>query len=165
MPMLNNRLQLHNVTDAENLCHRILNNHLRRTRAHLRPYDHEDAIAYLLTTIWELSERYDPTRTTVSFSTYAYRLLTLRCVDWRRNQEGRTRWQFDSHTHERQRNDPLSLDHQTTGGHRLADTLTTPHGDPATDRLPDLTRILARPGSDEAWRPTPNNQRLPRRAA
>lgn len=162
--MLNGRLTLHNVNDTEALCRRVLDNHLRRTRAHLRPHDYDDAIAYLLTTAWEISQRYDPTRGT-TFSTYAYRLLALRCIDWRRDQEGRTRWQFANTTHERPRIDPLSLDHPDPNGHQLGDTLTSPTGDPSTNSNPDLRRALTLPSSDEAWRDRQHHQRLPRRAA
>jgi Sigma-70 region 2 len=49
----------------------------------LREHDHEDAVAYLIQTCWQLSQRYDPERGW-SFSKWAYNILRLRVVDWYR---------------------------------------------------------------------------------
>lgn len=88
--MLQGHLALHDVTDVEKLAARALTDALRTMRATLNPTDHEDALAYLIATAWELSLRYDPNRGW-SFSKLAYRTLRLRVVDWYRDRYWDTR--------------------------------------------------------------------------
>jgi hypothetical protein len=164
MPLLNQPLQLWNIKDTEAFCRRIIDNHIKSTRSPLGPDDYDEALSHLITEAWIASNRFTPTTPTVKFSPYAHRILSFRIIDWRR-QSFRTRWQFADSTYERDRIDPLSLDHQSPNGHRLADTLTAPAGDPAADSDTDLRRALRTRGSDEAWRHHPDRQRLPSRAA
>lgn len=77
--------QLHDVHDVEGLCQSILNRVLRSWGARLNREDSEDALAYLIATAWRLSLRYDCTRSQISFSTYASRILERRVVDWYRS--------------------------------------------------------------------------------
>jgi hypothetical protein len=163
MSLLPRPLELHNIRDVEAFCRRILDNHIRKT-SNLGPDDYDEALAYLIGETWILSERFTPNGPHVKFSPYAHKLLNCRIVDWRRSRY-RTRWQFTGSTHERQRVDPLSLDHHQPDGHPLSESLTAPTGDPATDRDPDLTRLLTQRGSDQAWRERENRRSLHRRAA
>jgi hypothetical protein len=85
--LLNGRLELHGV-DAERLS-RALDDALRQRGAFLRPHEYDDALAFLLSVTWELGERWEPGRGGVSFSTFAYRTLRLRVIDfWRREYGG-----------------------------------------------------------------------------
>ena len=160
--MLRERLECHGV-DVEKLSRKVLENHLRKTQSTLTEHDYDDALAYLVATTWELSQRYNPDKGP-AFSTYAWRLLSLRIVDWRREHHGRNKWTFSTHTHTRQLTQPLSLDHHhAADGTTLGDTLTATTGDPATDSNPDLIRALRAPSSDEAWNQNSDRPRLPRR--
>lgn len=89
--MLGGTLALGDVGDVEGLARRALDDFLRARGAHLRPHLYEDALQELLTTAWQLWQRFDPARG-LSFSTYCYRLLKLRVVDWYRHEFGDTRY-------------------------------------------------------------------------
>lgn len=71
------------MDNVEALANQVLDRRLSAWNAALGPHHREDAIAYLVATCWELSEKYDPSRG-LSFSTYAYRMLSLRVADWYR---------------------------------------------------------------------------------
>jgi hypothetical protein len=166
VPLLARRFALLDIDDVERFCRRVLTAHLRRTRAYLRPADEDDALAYLIALCWELSLRHDPAQG-VTFATYAYRLLSLRVVDWRRQQEGRTRWQFAGGSYERARVDPLSLNARRGGDDgdaELGESVAARTGDPAVHRDPDLVRVLAERSGEEPWREHESRQRVPRRA-
>ncbi len=85
-------LRLHDVDDVEGLARDALNDRLRTWGAHLRPHDYEDALAYLVATAWEVSRRYDRSRSAQSFSTYAGRILRFRVADWYRGFLGDSRY-------------------------------------------------------------------------
>jgi hypothetical protein len=95
------RLSLWDVDDAVAFTAAIAN----RSGLNLSWSDREDLEQYLLVEIWRLSLRYErgdpqfPPR----FSVYAAPLLALRTVDWIRQRNGRTRWQFAGSTYERKR--------------------------------------------------------------
>jgi DNA-directed RNA polymerase specialized sigma24 family protein len=95
--------------DAEEFSRRVLHGWMRRTETTLNHTDHEDALAYLIAVAWQVSLRYDPARG-VRFDSYLYSILSHRCTDWLREDEGRTRWQFSGHEHVRERPTLLSLD-------------------------------------------------------
>jgi len=155
---LNGTLTLHDIHDVEKFNRRILDTYLRRTRATLNPDDTEDILAYLVATCWELSTRYEPTRSS-SFSKYAYNILTLRIVTWYRN-----RWHDGRYISAQERADigpTLSLDtitedadneeqhHQYPAApEHQQDTLDlalrASRGDPTADCDPDLARLLRR---------------------
>lgn len=85
------------VRDVEALAGRVLSERLREWRATLPPERHEEAIAFLVATAWELSGldsrgrrrrtrlagTFDPARG-VSWSKFCYRRLRLRLPDWYR---------------------------------------------------------------------------------
>lgn len=191
--MLNGVMALHDIRDTEKLCRRILDNHLRKTRATLNHHDTEDAVSYLIETAWELSLRYDPNRNT-SFSKYAYSVLALRIVDWYRTRYYRDQTSSDWYrrtnpntTHdpddiERRRNFhfPTTLDTDTQQpaqeDHRDRDTLAfalrARNTDPLADCAPALYDALARGFSETTQvldlrpaKPHPRATRRDRKAA
>jgi hypothetical protein len=94
-------LSLHDVADVEALAERALREQLRSLGARLRPEQREDCLTYLIGAAWELSERYDERRG--RFSTFLYRTLRLRTVDWYRLEFGRTVWRHADYVYERER--------------------------------------------------------------
>jgi DNA-directed RNA polymerase specialized sigma24 family protein len=140
MPLLSRAFRLHDVDDVEGLARRALGDQLRSIGAHLSGHEHEDAVTFLIETTWEASLRYDPERSS-SFSRFSYRLCRRRTIDFIRQRNGRTRWQFSSWTHTRTRPEVLSLD--GPGGSELEPALGRGQRDFADDRCPDLGRILA----------------------
>jgi hypothetical protein len=151
MSLLGRPWALHDVEDAERLASKVLGDVLRARGAFLRPHEREDALSFLLTSLWELSERWDAGRGG-NFSTHAYRLLRLRLVDWYRSELGRTKWTVNNYrretgrqpkSYERERPWVFSLNADDPGGDRLDELVGTRGGDPADDRDPDLERLLA----------------------
>jgi DNA-directed RNA polymerase specialized sigma24 family protein len=131
---------LHDLENVENFVVKVLDDTLRARGAYLQRHEYEDAVSFLLGAAWTLSEQWDPGRG-VSFSSFAYRTLRLRVVDWYRAEFGRSKWQFANGTHVRERPAVLSID--DPDGNPLVDTLRTRAGDPTDDRDPDLERVLA----------------------
>jgi Sigma-70 region 2 len=84
-------LALGDVGDVESLARRALDDWLHSKGAHLRPQLYEDCLQHLLAVAWELWQRFDPGRG-LSFSTYCYRTLKLRIVDWYRHEFGDSRY-------------------------------------------------------------------------
>lgn len=84
MAMLNGTLSLWDVDDTERFCRSIANAFLRRKRASLSHEDLEDLVSYLITEAWELSQRYDPAKSS-SFSKYAYGVLPNKVSSWYRS--------------------------------------------------------------------------------
>ncbi len=138
--MLNGILALHDVRDVEAFCATIIH----RSRLELDEHQHEDLLAYLVETAWQLSTA-DPQPWRTSFSGYATPLLRLRIIDWQRKRHGRTRWQFAGYTRTRTRPTLVSLDDPQHGG--LEQPRTRHALDPADDRSPDLLRVLTQGGS------------------
>jgi Sigma-70 region 2 len=157
MALLYSRWALHDVEDAEKLASKVLGDALQARGAFLRPHEREDALSFLLATLWELSERWDAGRGG-SFATHAYRTLRLRVVDFYRQEYGRTRWQWSDTLYERERPVSYSLERETgTGGQdprhgtasqgdivrgELARAFAAQSSDPADDRDPDLSGLL-----------------------
>ncbi len=67
---LNGKLALHDVKDIEGLCIRIA------AKQRLQGEEFEDLVAYLVSTAWELSERYERGDGGLRFGSYAYRILS-----------------------------------------------------------------------------------------
>lgn len=143
--MLNGRLELHGV-DAETLCERVLANWLRKIGTTLNHEDHEDALAFLVSKAWELAEfTFQPARGT-RFDSYAYGILSYRCTDWLRLDEGRLRWRFSTHEYVREKPVVLSLDgpaHRSDNGDsvRLGELVSVPDSGDETDRDTLLRRL------------------------
>jgi DNA-directed RNA polymerase specialized sigma24 family protein len=99
MPLLSRPLQLHDARDVEALIWKAIDTspHVAGTSFH----DREDLCAYLLGVVWELSLSYNPDRGRVTFTTFAYTTARLRIIDFQRSRNGRTRWQWSSHSYER----------------------------------------------------------------
>jgi RNA polymerase sigma factor (sigma-70 family) len=89
---LNGTLQLGSVDNAESLARKVLDDRLRAASAYLNPIEYEDALSYLVALAWELHVRFDPDKSTQSFSTYAYRILWRRWASWYRQRYGDTRY-------------------------------------------------------------------------
>jgi hypothetical protein len=68
--MMLGHLTLGDVADVEAFCNASLQQLLKRWRATLRPDDQEDALAFLVSETWRLSDRYDSARTP-SFAAFA----------------------------------------------------------------------------------------------
>jgi DNA-directed RNA polymerase specialized sigma24 family protein len=116
---------------------------LQKSRFSLTPAERDDLLAYLLSTAWELSRRYEPGG--ITFSTYAGTTLKRRAIDWLRKERGRTTWRFaGGRTYERERPVFVPLESGLDG------TVGSWTGDPAADRSPDLDRVLGTRGSARA---------------
>jgi len=139
--LLNGRLALFDVTDVEALCRKVIDVQLRKTHAHLRPNDFDDAVAFLVGTAYELSLRYDPSRD-IAFSTYCWRILRLRIVDFYRTRFSDRRFGGDDKAAV---DFPHSLDAPADGhadGDSLGSTLSSGTGDPAADSFAGSLRAL-----------------------
>lgn len=82
---------LHDVDDVPALARKAMDARLNEFGAHLTPQDKEDALAYLIATAWELSRSYDK-KLGPAYSTYCFRMLKLRLVDWYRMTFGDARY-------------------------------------------------------------------------
>jgi DNA-directed RNA polymerase specialized sigma24 family protein len=145
--VLNGTLALFDVRDTEALAAKALDDQLRGMGAVLREHEREDALAFLIATIWEVSLSYDPRRSKC-FEHFAYSICRRRAIDWIRKHRGRTRWQWSptaKHTHageiiERERPDILSLD----GPERSELEALESRGEiELADSRADLCRVLA----------------------
>src|SRR3954465_538374 len=70
VPMLPAKLALYDLKDVEAFCNAALDKTLKRWRASLEHGDRDDALAYLISETWRISERFNPARTP-SFAAYA----------------------------------------------------------------------------------------------
>ena len=131
-------LALWNVDDASAFCWAIV----KRTGLGLDHYDAEDLHQYLFVELWRLSLRFQPGGP--DFDGWAARILKLRVTDWTRQRNGRTRWAFKGHVHERTRPKFVSLD---SG---LGDAEPSRSGDPEDDCASDLQRVLRSGSSTRA---------------
>ncbi len=160
MTLLHGRLTLHGV-DSEKLARRALDDSLHSRQ--LEWHRHDDAIAFLVALCWQLSLQFDSSRGQ-AFSTFAYRILRLRVVDWFRQTDGRTRWQSGEHVYERERPELVSFERDPGDG-GLAATLAARSGDPTADWSPDLAGILEEGNRDRARDFATLGLEPPRRAA
>ena len=108
--MLPRKFALHDVSDVEAFAVAIL----KPRAASIPSRDHEDAVAYLIETAWELSLGYDSEQMR-RFSVWAGYVLRQRLVDWERRQYGRTRWVFADRVYERPR--PILLSYEDLRTH------------------------------------------------
>jgi len=129
------RVAIRDVHDVERFAGLALTDALRAFGATLRRAEWEDAHQELLRVIVELDRRYDPGKG-VAFSTYAYRILRLRVVDWYRGRFEQSRGG------RRVELIPLDAEADPGGGRGLDTALAAIGGDPAEGRSPDLDRAL-----------------------
>ena len=108
--MLAGKLSLHDIEDVEAFCIGIF----APRAASIPSSDHEDAIAYLIETAWELSTNYDPSGMR-RFSVWAGFVLRQRFIDWKRSQYGRTRWSSPGYVYERPRPSFVPLESRPDG--------------------------------------------------
>jgi RNA polymerase sigma factor (sigma-70 family) len=90
--LLTTPLALHDVANVENFARAALEQRLRHFGARLDADKYEDALSELISVAWELSLRYDTSRSDQSFSTYAGRILRFRVADWFRGRYGDARY-------------------------------------------------------------------------
>lgn len=147
--MLNGRLKLHDITDAEAFCKALIPD---EWKARLQPHDLEDLASYLIETCWELSIR-NPQPWHTSFSGWVTPRLQQRRYDWLRKHHGRTKWTFHDRTYERE------LPHIG----ELTDECQPPHMDPAEHHDPDSERLDTHGSIGAAAYLPPRNISPPRR--
>jgi hypothetical protein len=94
--VLQGKFALHDVQDTEAFCARII----QRSGVELRYSEHEELLAYLIETAWELSLEYRPGIIRKGFSTWVGITLSRRITDWQRS-GGRTKWTFHDRIYER----------------------------------------------------------------
>jgi hypothetical protein len=129
-------LALHDIHDAEAFAGALARDHGRRRG--LSYYEQEDLYAFAVSTLWELSTRYQPGG--VSFSTWAGTTLRKRLVDHDRARLGRSVWRFgDGRVHERPRPRLVSLD-------ELGDAVAPGSSDPPASRDADLLGLVEERG-------------------
>jgi len=92
LSLLNGTLPLGDVDSAESLARKVLDDRLRASGAYLNPTEYDDALSYLVAEAWALYQRYDPSKGTQTFSTFAYRILWRRVASWYRQRFGDTRY-------------------------------------------------------------------------
>jgi DNA-directed RNA polymerase specialized sigma24 family protein len=80
--LLSGRYSLLGIDDVEGFCAAII----LRSQVDLAHHEHEDLLAYLVETAWELSLDFEPGG--ISFSTYAGTTLRRRVIDWQRQRFG-----------------------------------------------------------------------------
>lgn len=180
--MLRGSLVVHG-TDLEKLARQAVSDAGLR----LPWWQHEDLVAELIGTAWELSTRHDEARFPGQFPAGAYRLLRLRVIDWIRKTEGRTRWAFSEdgarrakrrHTRaveqegkvsvlvERTRHQVLSLDAPlgSDTDSELGEAVAARSLDVAEHRSPDLGWALSDRRSEEGAPSEDERRRASRRA-
>lgn len=170
--LLNERLALHDIHDTEAFCRKILDKHLRNTRATLSNADHEDALAYLVATCWEISVAYDPDLSR-SFSRYSYNILQRRTIDWYRARYFRDQTSTEWYRRTNPNSKPVDADEQRrfkfpeslnvdqadhrnvaapdhTGQDPMDFALRSLAGDLAVDCSPELLAVLSEERSGDA---------------
>jgi DNA-directed RNA polymerase specialized sigma24 family protein len=131
-------LRLFDVHDTEAFCWHIV----RSSDLKLTYHEAEDLCAFLVSSAWEISLRFEPGRG-VQFSRYARTRLRNKTTDWLRKERGRTKWTFSGgRVYERKLPSFVSFDTDISEGDQLDATLGTRTGDPTSDRDPALARIL-----------------------
>ena len=103
--MLHGKLVLFDIADTEAFCAQIIH----RGHHQLGHHQREDLLAYLIATAWEISQRWDPTASTVPFSVWALHILRCRVNDWDRSRY-RTTWKTKHKTYTRPRPELVSYD-------------------------------------------------------
>lgn len=153
MTMLNGTLMVHGV-NVEELATDVCDRWCARNRSqgsYIEDSRKDDLKAYLIAECWRISLAYDPARSQ-RFRGYAYSLLTFRCTDWLRKDEGRTVWKWKDTEYQRERPEVWSLDIVFGGadfdepGSRgrdvsLGELVGDRAGGDAADRAADVARL------------------------
>jgi hypothetical protein len=111
--------------------------------------DAEDCAAFLLERLWRLALTYNPKRDErgPDFNGFAnFRLRRFGVTDYLRSTNGRTTWQFATHTHQRDIPVVFSLDHEEGDGDAgggLGTSVAEGAGDPQTDSDPAFRGLVA----------------------
>src|SRR6185369_7262542 len=113
MGLYQRRIDLYDLEDVEAVCTSAARRFSKGNCPQLPQQDFESLVAFVVSSVWGMSERYDPELST-SFAAIARNQLHNRCIDWFRLYVGRTRWQFEGHLYERTIERPVSLDTATS---------------------------------------------------
>lgn len=138
MALVHAKLELHDLRDAYAFAATVVQRKLRSLNDEV---SEEDAVQLLVVKLWQRAERFNSSIGT--FSGYASRYAGALRVDVVRELDGRTRWKFADHAHERRRPDVVSLEAETESGRGgLDETLGVSDMDAAERRSPTLARVL-----------------------
>lgn len=85
----------HDVDDPWGFVRGALNDELRYRSAHLDADRYEEAVSYLVEILCRLAKRYDSSKGSLSFSTFAYRILRRRYTSYLRDWRGDARYGND----------------------------------------------------------------------
>lgn len=94
-PPLANGHPRHRIDDAENFCGAVVSSHIRLAGAYFPAGqgNEDDLMAFLIATLWEFSQRFDPAKANGKpFSHHAVSLLHRRIPSWYRQRFGSTRY-------------------------------------------------------------------------
>ncbi len=154
--LLNGRLELWDIDDAERFARHVIERTARRDALGWPEWKREELLADSVAHLWELSIRYKPEIGT--FSGYAGRFLRFYIIDWIRYREGRTKFKFgpdathirlefrqSGGVYERPRREQVSIDGE------LAESLGSGSMDTSLDCDSDFRGALTRGDSPEAW--------------
>jgi hypothetical protein len=142
-------LALHDVRDIESHVRALLDIQLSIWHASLDTLQYQDALSYLLLVAYQLALRYDPSASSLAFSTFSRRILRVRVADWYRDTFGDAR--YDLHGRETSydafldRRDDVDEDASWLDRHSptsRADRVDELHRDAYVDSIEDLlTRV------------------------
>jgi DNA-directed RNA polymerase specialized sigma24 family protein len=85
------KITLRSIDDPLGFVRKALADELRSCGGTLRPVVQDDVVAYLLEVLVRLARIYDPSSTSISFSTYAYPIVRKRFTDFLRQHRGDSR--------------------------------------------------------------------------
>lgn len=85
----------HDVENSYRFVRGALDDEMRARGAYLDPVRYEDALSYLVDVLCRLAQRYDPSKGSLSFSTFAYRILRRRYTSYLRESRGDARYGND----------------------------------------------------------------------
>lgn len=85
-------MSLHDVQDIEAHCRATIKRALGANGGYLSHDQEDELLAYLLSVASRLAERYDRTRSSLSFSSFASKICERRVVDWYRKEFGDNRY-------------------------------------------------------------------------
>jgi hypothetical protein len=144
-------IALHDIADVEGLCTRAARVWARNLGRGLSSQDMESLISFLVWSGYRMADRYDRERSS-SFEAVVRGRLANRCVDWIRENDGRTRWQFRGHTYERHVPFQVSLDAAGDDGGTLADSVGVVDRDFEADSVAAVCGgLLEDRDSEEDW--------------
>lgn len=130
MPLLTRPEKIYDVDDIEAHCRATIRRQLGRNGGYLEADQFDELLSYLLTIAFRLKEKYDPSRSSLSFSTFCAQICGKRVIDWYRKELGDSRYG--------KRPPTLSLEHLAAStGRTIAEVI-------GTSSEGDLEEVLTR---------------------